>query len=458
MTMADDRTNELIALGEKVVASALDGGATVAEATVREGSHLTAKVRMREPELLEEAGSRAVGLRVMLGQQVAVSYTSDLSDKGILRLVEDAIELARLAQPDEYAGPPDPSLLSRRADHPDLDLFDPEMGALGAGEALARAKEGESAALDYDARITNSEGATFSRAAGGSVLVTSGGFRGGTRGTYASLSVVPVAADEGGKNRRGYHWSAKRHLAELERAKAVGEEAARRTLRKLGAKKVETQEVAVVFDPDAARSIIGLLAGCVNGSAIWRKSSYLVGREGTPVASELVTLVDDPLIPKAPGSRPFDGEGLASRRNVLVEKGVLRTYLLDTYSAKKLGKESTASASRGSSGGVGPSTTNLVLEPGAMTHDALVASTKRGLYVTEMMGFGFNAVTGDFSRGAGGFWIENGELTFPVSEVTISLNIDDILKRIDAVADDLDLRTSIASPTFRVSAMTLAGK
>ena len=213
-----------------------------------------------------------------------------------------------------------------------------------------------------------------------------------------------------------------------------------------------------MFDPDVGRSILGLLAGCINGSAIWRRSSYLVDRVGSQVASELVTVVDDPLLEGAPGSRPYDGEGVLSRRNVVVEKGVLQSYMLDTYSARKLGLESTASASRGSSGGVGPSTSNFVLQPGTQSPEDLLKSTKSGLYVTEMMGFGFNAVTGDFSRGASGFWIENGEKTFPVSEVTISLNVDELLKRIDAVADDLDLRTSVATPTFRVSRMTLAGK
>ena len=288
--------------------------------------------------------------------------------------------------------------------------------------------------------------------------MTSGGFRGTTRGTYASLVVSPVADDADGKKRSGYHWAAKRHLAELEEARGVGEEAARRTLRKLGASKIASCELPVVFDPDTARSLLGLLASCVNGGSIWRRSSYLLERLGTKVASDLVTVIDDPLIPKAPGSRPFDGEGLLSRRNVVVENGVLKTYLMDTYAAKKLSMESTASASRGSSGGVGASTTNFVLQPGPISREQLLKDTKRGLYVTEMMGFGFNAVTGDFSRGASGFLIEDGELTQPVSEVTISLNLDEILQRIDAVANDLDLRTSTASPTFRVSAMTIAGK
>jgi len=456
MTM--QKLDELLEVADGVVAAARKAGADVAEATVRGGSHLSTKVRLREPELVEEAGSRSLGLRVMLGQQVAVTYTSDFSAAGRARLVEDVIELAKLSQPDPFAGPPDPSKLSKTEQHVDLDVYDPKMDALTAAEALVRAKDGEDAALNYDPRITNSEGATFTRASGESVLVTSGGFRGTTRGTYASLVVSPVADDADGKKRSGYHWAAKRHLAELEEARGVGEEAARRTLRKLGASKIASCEMPVVFDPDTARSLLGLLASCVNGGSIWRRSSYLLERLSTKVASDLVTVIDDPLIPKAPGSRPFDGEGLLSRRNVVVENGVLKTYLMDTYAAKKLSMESTASASRGSSGGVGASTTNFVLQPGTISREQLLKDTKRGLYVTEMMGFGFNAVTGDFSRGASGFLIEDGELTQPVSEVTISLNLDEILQRIDAVANDLDLRTSTASPTFRVSAMTIAGK
>jgi PmbA protein len=266
-----------------------------------------------------------------------------------------------------------------------------------------------------------------------------------------------MADDEGGKKRRGHYWTGKRFLTELDAPEAVGREAAVRTLRKLGARPVESCEVPVIFDPDAARSILGMMAGCVMGGAIWRKSSYLVDREGTKVASDLVNIEDDPLIPRAPGSRPFDGEGLRSRKNVVVEKGVLRTYLCDSYSARKLGRQSTASASRGGGAGVGGSTTNFILRPGTDAPEAIVKGTKRGLYVTEMMGFGFNAVTGDFSRGAAGFWIEDGQIAHPVSEVTISLNVDELWKRIDAVGTDLDLRTSTAAPTIRVGRMTVAG-
>jgi PmbA protein len=453
-----DRTEELLRLGEQVVERAKKAGADVAEATVRQGSHLSTKVRMREPELVEEAGSKAVGLRVMLGQQVAVSYSSDLSAAGLERLVEDAIDLAKLAEADEYAGPPDAADLSAKDEHPRLELFDPDMRVVDAAEGIRRATAGETAAFASDDRIVNSEGASFTRTEGAAALVTSGGFSGAYQGTYASTVVRPVIDDEDGKKRSGFYWDAKRFLTELQSAEDVGKEAARRTLRKLGARKVETQQCPVVFDPDAARAMLGLLASCVNGGAIWRRSSYLVDRIDSQVASELVTVIDDPLLPKAPGSRPFDGEGLPSRRNTVVEEGVLKTYLLDSYSARKLGAKSTGNASRSSSGGVGASTTNFVLQPGSMSQDELIRSTPKGLYVTEMMGFGFNGVTGDFSRGASGFWIEDGELTFPVSEVTISLNLDDLLKSIDAVADDLDLRTSTASPTFRVRSMTLAGR
>lgn len=448
----------LIDLGGQIVERARKAGADVAEVSVREGDHLSVKVRKGEAELVEEAGSRSVGLRVMRGQQVAVTYTSDVSEAGIARFIEDAIELAALSQPDPFAGPPDPSLLSKRSEHRDLDTYDETMSNIGAAEAIALAKEGEGAAFAYDKRITNSEGGTFTRAAGASALVTSGGFQGAVDGTYASLVVSPVADDADGKKRSGHHWAARRKMSELETPKSVGDEAARRTLAKLGAQKVDTQEVAVIFDPDAARSILGLLSGCISGGAIWRRSSYLLDREGTEVASKLITIVDDPLLAGAPGSRSFDGEGLLSRRNVVVENGVLKTYLMDTYSARKLNKQSTASASRGSSGGVGIGTTNFVLQPGTMTPEELLKSTKRALYVTDMMGMGFNAVTGDFSRGAAGYWVEDGEKKFPVSEVTISLNLDEILKRIDAVANDLDMRTSMASPTIRVSAMTLAGR
>jgi PmbA protein len=446
---------DLEALATELVERARRAGAEVAEAKARRGWELTVRVRLGETELVQEAGHRSVALRVMRGSRVAVTSTSDLTPDGRARAVQDAMELVDLSEPDPYAGPADPKLLCEPP-HPDLELFDPEVSSAGPDQAIAMAVEAERAALGFDPRLTLSEGATFSRVTGESALVLSSGFSGVTRGSYASLVVTPVAMDAGDKRRRGTHWTARRHLAELDPPEAVGAEAARRTLAQLGARKVETGEVPVVFSPDVARSIIGTFAGCIVGGAVWRRSTYLVGREGTAVASPLVTLVDDPLLPRAPGSRAFDGEGLRSQQNVVVEAGVLRTFLLDSYSARKLGTQSTASASRGG-GSVSASTSNFILQNGGLPADDVLRSTDRGLYVTEMMGFGFNPVTGDFSRGASGFWIEKGEKTHPVSEVTVSANLDAMLRGIDAVGDDLDLRTATAAPTFRVASMTIAG-
>lgn len=454
--MNDRDIEKLLDLADDLVSRARQRGADVVEAIARSGSELSVKVRKGEVELVEEAGHRAIGMRVMKGKRVALTSTSDLSPAGVDRFLDDAFELCELSQEDPFAGPADPSLLARSA-LPELDLYDPAGGSIGADEAIARAKEAEQAAFDTDPRITNSEGATYSRTAGGFGLVLSGGFRGGYLGSYQSLTVAPVAEDEGGKRRQGHYWGARRHLAELESPASVGREAALRTIAKLGARKVPSCDAPIVFDPDAARQLLGLLGGAIMGGSIWRKSSYLAGREGTVVASPLVTVIDDPLLPRAPGSRPFDGEGLLTRRNVVVEGGVLKTYLCDSYSGRKLGRPSTASASRGAGGGVGEGASNFILQPGSASREDIIADTPRGLYVTNMMGFGYNAVTGDFSRGASGFWIENGKLSHPVGEVTISLNLDELLKRIDALGSDLDLRTSIAAPTLRVSSMTIAG-
>ncbi|HEY0192848.1 MAG TPA: metallopeptidase TldD-related protein, partial [Kofleriaceae bacterium] len=361
------------------------------------------------------------------------------------------------AEVDEFALPPEPSLLATSL--PDLDLYDPAIAELDAAWALRQAKEAEAAAR-RDERISNSDGATWARVLGGTGFATSGGFVGGYRGSSCSLVAYPLTEDTtdpaNPKKRNGYWWTSSRFLSELLSPEEVGLEATRRTLATVGSRQVPTQECPVVFDPEVARQILGMIFSVANGSSFWRKSTYLVGREGTPIASELVSVIDDPLIPRAPGSRPFDGDGLPTRKNPVVERGVLCPVLCDTYSGRKLGRASNGAAGRGL-GNPGPTTSNLIMAAGSMTRDALLRSTPRGLYVTSLMGFGFNATTGDFSHGASGFWIENGELTFPVSEVTIAANFDEILKRIDAVADDLDLRTATAAPTFRVSHMMLAG-
>jgi PmbA protein len=455
--MSDRDLFPILDLAGDLVTRALRAGADVAEAVVREGSELSARVRLGEVELLEQASHRNAGLRVIQAQRVALTSTSDLTPAGLDRFVRDAFELARLSQPDPFAGPAAPELVSLEAGV-QLDLDDPAVAEVGAREAVEAAREAEAAARAFDPRVTNMQTSAFGRVTGAHALVLSGGFRAARRASRVSLHAVAVADDVAGKKRRGVWYETRRHRADLPSPSEVGGEAARRAVGMLGARKIATCEAPVVFSQEAASSLLGLFAGCVLGSAVWRKASYLVGREGERVASERVTIVDDPLVARGLGSRPHDGEGLVSRPNVVVERGLLRGYLCDAYAARKLGREPTASASRGPSGGVAPATSNFLLLPGDDGSEAdIIADTPRGLYVQEMMGFGFNPTTGDFSRGASGYWIEAGKLAHPVSEVTISLGFDELLRRVDAVCGRRVLRSALVAPALRVSSMTIAG-
>ncbi|CAN5909003.1 metalloprotease PmbA [soil metagenome] len=454
--VTEKTVKELCDVAQLAVEIAKRAGADDVEVLVRDSSELTTKIRLGEVELVQEAGSRGLGLRVTKGGRRAKTSTSDLRREALEALCAETVNLAGFAEPDEFGAPADPSELAKT--YPELDLYDGNIGEVEASWALKQAIAGEKAARGYSDKVTNSEGATWSRSLGATAMATSGGFVGGYRSSYASLVVEPLCddmTDPGNPvKRNGYWWTGGRFLAEMEDPELIGKEAARRTVATIGSRPVETQECAIIFNNEVARTIIGTMIGLATGSSFWRKQTYFVGRENTEVASKLITVVDEPHIARGPGSRPFDGDGLATRRNVIVENGVLKTVLCDTYSARKLGRASTGSRSLGSQG---VSTSNVIMTKGSLTHDQLVKDTKRGLYVTSLMGFGFNPTTGDFSRGASGFWIENGELTFPVSKVTIAANFDEILKRIDAVADDVDLRTSTVAPSFRVSHMTLAG-
>lgn len=432
-------------------------GADHAEVTASSGWDLTTRVRLAKVEQVEEAGHRHVSVRAIRDARVALTSTSDLSPEGLARCVSDALELLDLSEPDPDAAPADPAQLSR-GPFADLQTYDPLVESMDAQQGILLATEAEKAALDFDpSRLQNSEGATFGRSSGQSALVLSSGFVGTRRGSHVSLVVTPVADDAEGKKRRGHYYTIARYVSDLEPASAVGQEAARRTLAQLGARSVPTCEAPVVFSEDAARAILSAFAGCIVGGSLWRRSSYLVAREGSVVASKGVTIVDDPLIPRGFGSRAFDGEGLACRRLVVVDRGTYRTPLLDCLSARKLQRTSTGSAARGG-GAISSSTSNLILLPGSATEATLIANTSKGLYVTDMMGFGFNPVTGDFSRGASGFWIENGQLAHPVSEVTISSNLDAMLQGIDAIAEAPRPRSSIIAPAFRIGNMTIAGK
>ncbi len=447
---------ELVALASRLVEHARRLGADVAEASASEGWELSTMVRLGEVELLEEAGHRGVSLRVIRDARVATASTSDLTPAGLERCVVDAVGLLELTEPDPEAAPAEPGQLAQPP-FADFDLYDVTLEGFEVETAIQLARQAEAVALGLDARVKHSEGAHCGRVLGRSALVLSSGFVGCKQGTYASLSVSPVVEETDGKRRRGSHYTAARFLAELETAESVGRIAAQRALDQIGARSVATTQAPVVFDPAMARSVIGTFAGCLLGGSLYRKSSYLVDREGSVVASPLVTLLDDPTILRGFGSRAYDGEGLPAARRVVVQDGKYLGPLLDLTSARKLGRAPTGSASRGG-GSISSSTSNFVLVPGQLSEAELIRSMGTGLYVTELMGFGFNAMTGDYSRGASGFWIEAGERAFPVSGVTISSNLDTMLQQIDAIACEVPRVSSTLSPALRISSMTIAGE
>lgn len=446
--------DRLTAVAEQSLEQLLAAGVEHAEVAVGTGRELEVGVRQGEVELVKEATSRGLSVRAVLDGRVATSSTTDFRPEALSAFLARVVEMAALSEPDPMSAPPSPRALVK--EWPDLDLFDPATDRIRAARGIKLATQGERAALRADKRITTSEGASFSRSSGCSVLVTSGGFSGRSAGTYQSLVVQAVADDEGGKKRKGVHWTGGRFFADLESPVEIGKEAAKRALAQLGAAKIPTGKYPVVFDRNAARAIVGLVASCVMGDAVYRQRSYLAERIGDTIASPIVTLIDDPLIPRAPGSRPFDGEGRKVKKIGVVRRGVLKSFLLDTYSARKLGLKPTGS---GSGGGSVPhsSTSNFYLAPGRSGPESLLRGVKRGLFVTRMMGFGFDPTTGNFSRGAEGFLIEDGKLTQPVGEITVSRNLDDLLKGIDKVANDLEHKTGVASPSFRVDEMTVAG-
>ncbi|MGH7363311.1 MAG: TldD/PmbA family protein, partial [Candidatus Methylomirabilales bacterium] len=323
-------------------------------------------------------------------------------------------------------------------------------------ERIALARRAEEAALAADPRITNSEGGEFEASTARICYANTHGFLGEYRASSHALTVVPVASANG-QMQRDYWYSANRKLSGLEAPEVVGRTAAARTVRRLHARKVPTQEVPVIFEPEVAASLLRTLAGAASGSAIYRKASFLAGRLGEVIASPAVTVVDDGTLRGALGSRPFDAEGLPTRRTVLVEHGALKTYLLDTYSARKLGLASTGNAGRDVGDAPGVTATNLFLLPGPHLPEAILRSVDRGLLVTELIGFGVNLVTGDYSRGAAGLWIEGGEVAFPVEEITIAGNLNQMLRQIEMVGNDLVLRGRVAAPTLKIARMTVAG-
>ncbi|HSF56843.1 MAG TPA: TldD/PmbA family protein [Candidatus Binatia bacterium] len=441
-------------LGRDVLAMAKAQGASQGDVVMVESDSFFVTVRLGEVEKISQAQEKRLGLRLFFGSSSASASTSDISKKSVARLVEDTTRMARATAKDPHSGLPGAEDLAGEVR--DLDLLDTEARSVSVEEKIQMATQMEKSALELDPRITNSEGAEFSNNFGRVIYASSHGFVGEYHGSTFGHSVAPVAKANGSMQ-RDYWYSSNRKFARLESPKAVGEKAAQRALRRLGARKVKTCEVPVVFDPEMSASLLRNLSSAISGYSLYKGASFLVGKLGAQIASELVTVVDDGTIPGALGSRPFDGEGLPTRNKTVVEKGCLQSYLLDTYSGRKLGMASTANASRsvGEPPAVAPS--NFYLAAGMHSPDAIIRSVKHGFYVTELIGFGVNMVTGDYSRGAVGLWIEDGELSYPVEEVTIAGNLKDMFQNIEMVGNDLEMRGRIAAPTLKISQMTVAG-
>jgi len=441
-------------VAQDLVARARRAGAEAADAVVGDSDGLEVGIRLGEVEKLKRSRERRAGLRVFVGGATAIASSGDLSAAGLDALVDDAVALARVIAPDPCGGLPDAADLATA--QPDLALYDAAVETIEPAAAFDRCRAAEEAARAASAEITNSDGSEFGCGGGQVALASSHGFVGGYGSSSFSLTAVPIATRDG-HMQRDYWYSTSRTLDGLEPADAIGREAARRTLRRLGGRPVPTGEYPVVFDPEVAASLLRHLAGAISGGALYRRASFLVDTIGQAIAAPEVTIVDDPLRPRGLGSRPFDGEGVASARRTIVKAGVLQSYLLDTYSARRLGLRTTGHAARAAGDAPGVSPTNLYLEAGPHAPEAIVRSVAKGLYVTELIGFGVNTVTGDYSRGAAGLWIENGELTHPVEEITIAGNLREMFRDISMIGNDLRFRTATAAPTIKIARMMLAG-
>ncbi len=444
----DDDTKRLTETAERLISAAKKAGADAADAAVVRSIGRSVEVRLGKVEDTESSESEDLALRVFVGQRVATVSADVHAD--IERLAERAVAMARVSPEDRFASLAPKDRLAPN-DGLDLDLYDPT--ELASDRMVEQALALEDAARAVPG-VTNSGGASVSAGASGLVLVTSEGFVGEKMRSGFSRS-VSVIAGEGTSMERDYDFDSRIHYADLDAPEKIGRQAGERTVRRLGAGKVPTGSYPIVFDPRVARGLIASLVGAINGAAIARKTSFLMDRMGEQVLPASVSIVDEPLLPRRPGSRPFDGEGVRGETMFLVENGVLRNWVLDTATAKELGLSSNGRAAR-SSGGVSPSSTNVSVTPGTMSPAELIADTRNGIYVHELIGQGTNLVTGDYSRGATGYLIENGELTRPVSEFTVAGNLKDMLLAL-TLADDLDTRFSLVAPTMRVERMTVAG-
>jgi len=436
-------------LAEKLVTFAKTNSADEVEIIVLDGYEFSVDVRLGEIENLVEADSRSLGLKVIKDKKTAYASSSDLSLATLQRLVKNAVERAMLANYDEYSGLP--SLSASQVDISSLKLFDPQMAELSADRKIAMAIETEKIALS-DKRITNSHGASFETREVKGVLANSNGFLQEYEQTYCGLSVGLQAGETDSRVEDGW-FSAKRYFHQLERPEEVAKKAVERTVRQLNPRKIKSQNVPVVFEPMMTSWLLGFLFACVSGTSIYQKTSFLADKLGQRIGNEKVTVIDDGLMPGLLGTRPFDSEGVPSQKTLVIDKGILRNYLCNTYAARKLKLQSTGNAD---GAGVGPG--NFYLIPGETSPEKIISSLDKGLILIRTLGHGLNPVTGDISRGAFGLWVEKGEIVYPVAEITISGNLGDILNKIEMVGNDLDFRVPVAGPTVLIQELTVAGE
>jgi len=441
----------LTTLAQRLVEAARRAGADAADAVAVRGISQGVEVRDGRVEESERSEGDDVGLRVLVGKRQAVVSTNDVSGDGVTRLAERAVAMARVAPDDDYVGLADPSLLTR--DFPDLDLLDPKVPT--TAELERRASEAEAAALAVKG-VTKSGGASASTGIGGMVLVTSTGFHGAYLRSSQGISVTAISG-EGTAMERDYDFTAAPHAADLATPESVGRTAGERTVARANPRKVETCKVRVVFDPRVSGSLVGHLVGAINGASIARKTSFLKDRLGEQLFASNIRIIDDPLRRRGLRSQPFDAEGVKVRKLAIIDQGVLTTWLLDCATARELNLTTTGHAHRGVSSSPSPGSYNLHLEAGEPTPAELISDIRRGFYVTDLIGSGVNGVTGDYSRGASGFWIENGKITYPVSEVTIAGHLLDIFKSLTP-ANDLAFRYGVNAPTLRIEGLTLGGR
>ena len=442
-------------LATEVVAELKRQGADSADVYIVTSSTFNTNVRLGQVDKLEQSISKGMGLRIFKENATAITYTTDFADKSVRNLVKQVLDIVRVSNADKHNGLAPKEALGVYDGR--LMLFDEAMAAIPADKKIDIAKEAEAVGMKYDKRITNSNGSSWYNSSSQVTLANSDGFLGQYKTTAASLS-VGLLAEENGVKQTDYWFTVSRFADKLASAREVGEEAARRVTRKLGARKVKSQVVPVVVDPLIGRQFVSLIFGSASGRNIYRKSSFLLDRLGEQIASPVVTVVDDATMADEPSSRPFDGEGVRASQVTVVERGVLESYLCDSYSARRLNQKLTGTTARSWQSPPFVGSSNLFLRAGGSSPQEIIKSVKNGLYLTGLIGQGFNPVTGDISYGAYGYWIENGEVTYPVQEITLAGNMLTVLKNISMVGNDLSFKLGgTAAPTLLISEMTVGG-